>query len=107
MEEQAVRVDRLAKVFGSLRAVDEISFEIKKGEIFGFLGTNGSSKSTTVKILCGILEPTSGKAEVLGFDVWKEAEKIKERIGYTSQKFSLFDDLTVEENLNFLAEFMV
>lgn len=99
--EYSVRVNRLTKIFGSLRAVDEVSFEIKKGEIFGFLGPNGSGKSTTIKMLCGILEPTSGEAEVLGFDVGREAEEIKERIGYMSQKFSLYDDLTVAENLDF------
>lgn len=101
MAEYSIKVSKLVKVFGSLRAVDEISFEVKRGEIFGFLGPNGSGKSTTIKMLCGILEPTSGEAEVLGLDVWKEAEKIKERIGYMSQKFSLYDDLTVEENLDF------
>ncbi len=101
MKECTVKVRNLTKIFGSLRAVDGLSFEVKRGEIFGFLGPNGSGKSTTIKMLCGILEPTFGEAEVLGFDIKKEAEKIKEKIGYMSQKFSLYDGLNVEENLDF------
>ncbi len=98
-----ITVDKLKKVFGSFTAVDGISFSVKKGEIFGFLGPNGAGKSTTIRMLCGILEPTSGGGTVAGFDINKQSEKIKENIGYMSQKFSLYDDLTVSENLDFYA----
>jgi len=97
----AVSVDKLEKRFGDFIAVNKVSFEIKKGEIFGFLGPNGAGKSTTIRMLCGILSPTSGSGTVGGFDVIKEQEKIKQNIGYMSQKFSLYDDLTVEENIDF------
>jgi len=96
-----VVVKDLKKTFGDFTAVDGISLEVSKGEIFGFLGPNGAGKSTTIKILCGILAPTSGKATVAGFDVGTEPEKVKANIGYMSQKFSLYDDLTVEENIDF------
>jgi ABC-2 type transport system ATP-binding protein len=96
-----VVVKDLKKIFGDFTAVDGISLEVSKGEIFGFLGPNGAGKSTTIKILCGILSPTSGKATVAGFDVGMEPEKVKANIGYMSQKFSLYDDLTVEENIDF------
>ena len=82
-------------------AVNRVSFEVKKGEIFGFLGPNGAGKSTTIRMLCGILAPSGGTGTVAGFDILKEAEKIKTHIGYMSQKFSLYEDLTVEENINF------
>ncbi len=97
----SVRVENLTKTFGDFTAVDNINFEVKKGEIFGFLGPNGAGKSTTIKILCGLLKPTSGSAIVGGYDVAKDAYQIKNNIGYMSQKFSLYDDLTVDENLNF------
>jgi ABC-2 type transport system ATP-binding protein len=99
----AVRVRGLAKHFGDFRAVDAIDFSVRKGEIFGFLGPNGSGKSTTIRMLCGVIDPTAGVAEVLGYDVSKDAERVKERIGYMSQKFSLFEELTVDENLKFYA----
>jgi ABC-2 type transport system ATP-binding protein len=97
----AVEVEDLVKKFGDFVAVDHIRFQVEKGEIFGFLGPNGAGKSTTIRMLCGLLMPTSGKGRVAGFDLMKEPEKIKEAIGYMSQKFSLYDDLTVLENLRF------
>ena len=97
----AVTVENLEKRFGSFQAVNQVSFQVKKGEIFGFLGPNGAGKSTTIRMLCGIIVPTAGKATVTGFDVCKEAEQIKAHIGYMSQKFSLYEDLTVEENIDF------
>lgn len=99
--EKSVAVEGLTKTFGKFVAVDDISFHIERGEIFGFLGPNGSGKSTTIRMLCGILEPTGGRASVLGFDVALQSEQIKQRIGYMSQKFSLYEDLTVRENLEF------
>jgi len=97
----AVSVENLEKKFGAFTAVNRINFEVKQGEIFGFLGPNGAGKSTTIRMLCGIIPPTSGKGKVGGFDIIKEQPKIKENIGYMSQKFSLYNDLTVEENINF------
>jgi ABC-2 type transport system ATP-binding protein len=97
----AVEVENLVKAFGTFIAVDHIDFQVKEGEIFGFLGPNGSGKSTTIRMLCGLLMPTSGKGRVVGFDLIKEPEKIKQVIGYMSQKFSLYEDLTVIENLHF------
>ncbi len=91
----------LARSFGSLVAVRDVSFEVKRGEIFGILGANGAGKSTTIRMLCGLLDPTRGSAEVVGFDVASEPERVKERIGYMTQRFSLYEDLTVEENLDF------
>src|SRR6202022_732098 len=96
--QNAVSVKNLVKMFGDFAAVDNISFDVRKGEIFGFLGANGAGKSTTIRILCGLLAPTSGEAHVSGFDVATQAESIKKSIGYMSQKFSLYDDLRVEEN---------
>jgi len=96
-----VEVEDLVKAFGSFIAVDHIRFQVEKGEIFGFLGPNGAGKSTTIRMLCGLLLPTSGKGRVAGFDIMKEPEKIKRAIGYMSQKFSLYDDLKVVENLHF------
>ncbi len=98
-----ISVDGLTKKFGDFVAVDKISFEVKKGEIFGFIGANGAGKTTAMRMLCGLLIPTSGKAHVAGFDVFTQTEKIKLNIGYMSQKFSLFEDLTVRENLQFYA----
>lgn len=97
----AVSVQDLEKKFGDFTAVNRINFEVKKGEIFGFLGPNGAGKSTTIRMLCGIISPTSGSGRVGGYDIIKEQAKIKENIGYMSQKFSLYNDLTVEENINF------
>ncbi len=97
----AVEVDRLTKKFGSFTAVDGISFVISPGTIFGFLGANGAGKSTTIRMLCGLLRPTSGRALVAGFDVSREADRIKKVTGYMSQRFSLYLDLTVAENLEF------
>jgi ABC-2 type transport system ATP-binding protein len=97
----AVEVRDLVKNFGSFTAVDQVSLKVQKGEIFGFLGPNGAGKSTTIRMLCGILAPTSGQGRVGGFDLYKEPEKIKQNIGYMSQKFSLYEDLTVEENIDF------
>ncbi|MDP1973439.1 MAG: ABC transporter ATP-binding protein, partial [Sediminibacterium sp.] len=89
--------------FGQFKAVDNISFEVSQGEIFGFLGANGAGKTTAMKMLCGLSLPTSGKASVAGFDVYTENESIKKSIGYMSQKFSLYEDLTVKENIKFYA----
>lgn len=97
----AVRIENLSKRFGDFVAVDHVSIEVRPGEIFGFLGPNGAGKSTTIRILCGLMAPTSGKATVAGFDVATQPEEIKQNIGYMSQKFSLYDDLTVEENIEF------
>ncbi len=99
----AVQVDQITKMFGQFTAVDQISFEVAKGEIFGFLGPNGAGKSTTIRMLCGILAPTSGRALVAGSDVAKEPDLVKRNIGYMSQKFSLYEDLTVLENIEFYA----
>jgi ABC-2 type transport system ATP-binding protein len=101
MNSYVVEVEDLVKKFDSFVAVDHIHFRVGKGEIFGFLGPNGAGKSTTIRMLCGLLLPTSGKGMVAGFDLMKEPEKIKQVIGYMSQKFSLYDDLTVIENLHF------
>lgn len=97
----SIEVNQLTKKFGSFTAVDHISFNVEKGEIFGFLGANGAGKSTAIRMLCGILEPTSGDALVGGFSVKKKPDKVKKNIGYMSQRFSLYNDLTVEENINF------
>lgn len=99
--EKAVSVQKLTKKFGSFTAVDEISFEVDRGEIFGFLGANGAGKTTAMRMLCGLLSPTSGEAQVAGFNVFKEADEIKKNIGYMSQKFSLYEDLTIAENIRF------
>jgi ABC-2 type transport system ATP-binding protein len=96
-----VIVKNLTREFGSFTAVSNADFSVKRGEIFGFLGPNGAGKSTTIKMLCGILKPTSGEASILGYSAFTEQEKIRQSIGYMSQKFSLFDDLTVRENLEF------
>src|SRR5579863_5106172 len=99
----AVEVQDLVKAFGDFVAVDHVSFQVKKGEIFGFLGPNGAGKSTVIRILCGLLTPTSGGGMVAGFDVGEHPEEIRKHIGYMSQKFSLYDDLTVEENIDFFS----
>ena len=99
--EYAVTIENLTKQFGDFVAVDEVSLVVAKGEIFGFLGANGAGKTTTIRMLCGLLLPTSGKGTVGGFDIYAESEKIKKTIGYMSQKFSLYRDLTGRENLWF------
>ena len=96
-----ISTDKLTKRFGSFTAVDEISFKVFEGEIFGFLGANGAGKTTAMRMLCGLSVPTSGKANVAGFDVYRQTEKIKKSIGYMSQKFSLYEDLTILENVKF------
>ena len=97
----SIEIKSLTKKFGDFTSVDNISFDVKKGEIFGFLGANGAGKSTTIKMLCGILEPTSGDAMVGGYSIVKDPDMVKKNIGYMSQRFSLYNDLTVEENINF------
>src|ERR1700690_3739415 len=104
MPDIAISADKLTRKFGKFTAVDEISFEIPYGAIFGFLGANGAGKSTTIRMLCGILEPTSGDGKVGGFDVQTQPEQIKSVIGYVSQRFSLYSDLTVIENLHFYGQ---
>ncbi len=103
MTDWAVEIDNLVKQFGSFVAVDHVSLQVPKGEIFGFLGPNGAGKSTTIRMLCGLLKPTSGRASVAGFDVAASPEDVRRNIGYMSQKFSLYDDLTVEQNIDFFA----
>ncbi len=98
---RAIEVSDLTRDFGSFRAVDRVSFEVVKGQIFGFLGPNGAGKSTTIRMLCGLLLPSAGRAVVGGFDVVRQHDLLKQRIGYMSQRFSLYDDLTVNENLRF------
>jgi ABC-2 type transport system ATP-binding protein len=100
----AVETSVLTKRFGSFTAVDEVTFSVAPGEVFGFLGPNGSGKTTTIRMLCGLIAPTSGEGRVLGFDISRDAEEIRRRIGYMSQKFSLYGDLTVRENLRFYAD---
>lgn len=99
--DKVIEVKNLTKKFGAFTAVDAISFEVSKGEIFGFLGANGAGKTTAMRMLCGLLSPTSGEASVAGFDIRTETEKLKKSIGYMSQKFSLYEDLTVSENFHF------
>ncbi|MEO7033216.1 MAG: ABC transporter ATP-binding protein [Polyangiaceae bacterium] len=98
-----IHTDRLSRRFGDLQAVRDVSLEVRRGEIFGILGPNGAGKSTTIRMLCGILDPTSGGGTVVGHDIVREAELIKQRIGYMTQRFSLYEDLTVSENLSFYA----
>ena len=100
---RVITASNLTKRFGQFTAVDNISFDVRKGEIFGFLGANGAGKTTAMRMLCGLSLPTSGTATVAGFDVYRETEKIKRNIGYMSQKFSLYEDLTVWENIRFYA----
>jgi len=100
-EELSIDVHELTKKFGSFTAVDRVSFDVRRGEIFGFLGPNGAGKSTTIRMLCGIIRPSSGRATVGGFDVAERPEDVKRIIGYMSQKFTLYGDLTVGENIDF------
>ena len=97
----SITINNLTKKFGSFTSVNNISFEVKKGEVFGFLGANGAGKTTTIRMLCGILAPTSGDAIVSGYSIITEPNKVKTKIGYMSQRFSLYEDLTVDENINF------
>jgi ABC-2 type transport system ATP-binding protein len=99
--EKVITAHELTKTFGDFTAVDKISFEVKRGEIFGFLGANGAGKTTAMRMLCGLSLPTSGLATVAGYDVYKQTELIKKSIGYMSQRFSLYEDLTIRENIRF------
>ncbi|PJJ76179.1 ABC-2 type transport system ATP-binding protein [Thermoflavifilum aggregans] len=99
--EVVIKADKLTKRFGDFIATNEITFEVYAGEIFGFLGANGAGKTTVMKMLCGLLKPSSGKATIAGYDIYKQTESIKKNIGYMSQKFSLYEDLTVIENIKF------
>ena len=99
--EKIIVANKLSKTFGTFKAVDAISFEVMQGEIFGFLGANGAGKTTAMRMLCGLSLPTSGEATVAGFDVYRQNEMIKKNIGYMSQKFSLYDDLSIKENIRF------
>lgn len=101
LKETVIKTNQLTKKFGDFTAVNQITFEVYKGEIFGFLGANGAGKTTAMRMLCGLSTPTSGSATIAGFDIYKDTEKIKTKIGYMSQKFSLYEDLTVKENINF------
>jgi ABC-2 type transport system ATP-binding protein len=101
INDKVITANKLTKRFGHFVAVDQISFDVHKGEIFGFLGANGAGKTTAMRMLCGLIFPSSGEATVAGFDVFRESEKIKRSIGYMSQKFSLYEDLTVKENMRF------
>jgi ABC-2 type transport system ATP-binding protein len=101
MQDIVIQTDKLTKRFGDFIAVNEITFQVHKGEIFGFLGANGAGKTTAMRMLIGLSKPTSGSAAVAGFDVYKQTENIKKNIGYMSQKFSLYEDLTVLENISF------
>jgi len=101
MQEVVIKTEKLTKRFGDFTAVNEITFDVYKGEIFGFLGANGAGKTTAMRMLIGLSKPTSGSATVAGFDVYKQTENIKKNIGYMSQKFSLYEDLTVLENISF------
>jgi ABC-2 type transport system ATP-binding protein len=103
MNDAVIRTDRLTKTFGDFTAVDHLSFEVKQGEIFGFLGANGAGKTTAMRMLCGLSRPTSGKGMVAGYDISGQPEKVKRHIGYMSQKFSLYDDLKVWENIRLFA----
>src|SRR6188474_3081689 len=103
MANWSVEVENLTRTFGTFVAVDHISFRVREGQIFGFLGPNGAGKSTTIRMLAGILPPTSGSGRVAGFDMQTQRRQIKQAIGYMSQKFSLYEDLTVGENLSFFA----
>src|ERR1700691_4566193 len=103
MPPNAVEIHDLVKRFGSFLAVDRVNLDVQRGEIFGFLGPNGAGKSTTIRMLCGLLQPTSGSATVGGLDISTQSEAIKQKIGYMSQRFSLYDDLSVEENIDFFS----
>src|SRR5438045_2574632 len=99
MTDAIIHTEHLSRRFGELVAVRDVSFDVKRGEIFGVLGPNGAGKSTTIRMLCGILDPSAGRGTVVGFDIQRDAERIKRSIGYMTQRFSLYEDLTVHENL--------
>ena len=101
MEPAVITAERLSRTFGAFRAVDDVTFDVRRGEVFGFLGSNGAGKSTTIRMLCGLLRPTSGRATVAGIDVAARPDEVKRRIGYMSQRFSLYELLTVEDNIAF------
>ena len=103
MNEPVICLDRLGKVYGQVRAVEDLSLSIEPGTIFGFLGANGAGKTTTIRMLCGLVRPTSGHATIAGFDVWKRRDLVRSQFGYVAQRFSLYRDLTVEENMRFFA----
>lgn len=103
MKEKVIITDKLTKKFGDFIATNAITFEVDRGEIFGFLGANGAGKTTAMRMLCGLSAPSSGNAKIAGFDIYTETESIKKHIGYMSQKFSLYEDLTVRENIHFFA----
>lgn len=100
-EEHIIKVEHLYKKFGDFTANDDLNFYVRKGEIFGFLGANGAGKTTAIRILCGLLMPTSGNIKVAGFDVYRQSNEVKKNIGYMSQKFSLYEDMTIRENFRF------
>jgi ABC-2 type transport system ATP-binding protein len=101
--DSVIHVEHLSRTFGAFRAVDDVTFDVRRGEVFGFLGSNGAGKSTTIRMLCGLLKPTSGTASVDGLDVGRDPENVKRRIGYMSQRFSLYELLTVDQNIRFYA----
>src|SRR5574337_396590 len=103
MSDKVIEVERLTKKFGDFTAVDHISFEVTAGEVLGYLGPNGSGKTTTIRMLLGLLQPSDGDARVLGYDIRKQAESIRPLVGYMSQKFALYDELTMRENMEFYA----
>lgn len=102
--ETAIKIEGITKTFGAITAVDKLSFSVERGEVFGLVGPDGAGKTTLIRILCGLIEPDLGKANILGFDLTKDKNKIKDEIGYLSQKFSLYADLTIDENIEFFAE---
>ncbi len=104
MADAVIHVDRLSRRFGQFTAVDDLSFDVRKGEVFGFLGANGAGKSTTIRMLCGLLKPSGGRAEVAGLDVGRDPEGVKRHIGYMSQRFSLYELLTVDQNITFYGD---
>src|SRR6186997_476949 len=103
MADPVISLQELGKKYGDATAVENLSFTIDRGEIFGFLGANGAGKTTTIRMLCGLVRPTSGHATIIGADVWKNRQRVREKFGYVAQRFSLYRDLTVEENMRFFA----
>src|ERR1700730_11667737 len=103
MNQPVIVLDRLSKNYGRVQAVRDVSLSIDRGAIFGFLGANGAGKTTTIRMLCGLTRPTSGRASITGIDVWKDRHRVRAKFGYVAQRFSLYPDLTVEENFKFFA----